>query len=89
MIDGNATFRTTMKFVASTAVDVPGFVFSDILSNWVSTHTCPTPGVDGGMGAESVLGSLKYPCRNVLRLGTETGLPLALKANTGTGGYDG
>src|SRR5215468_9754838 len=89
LIDGNPTFLTTVKFVASTAVAVPGFVFCDIFSNWVSTQTCPTPGLDGGTGAARFLGSLNLVCRKSLRFGTGTGLPFASKANTETGGYDG
>src|SRR5882762_5339914 len=46
-ICGSATFRVGSHVVALTAVAVPGFVFLAVSSNWVSTHTSPTPGVAG------------------------------------------
>jgi len=75
LIDGNPTFLSTWNVVAFTAVAVPGLLFSFILSNWVSTQTCPTPGADGGTGANRSLGSPKAVRMAVLRFVIETGLP--------------
>src|ERR1041385_2057144 len=75
---GNATFFETCHVVALTAVAVPGLYLLAVISNCVSTHTSPTPGVAGLCVFFRVLGSWKYACIVALRSATWNLDPLSV-----------
>ena len=79
LIPGRATFFDTVQFSTLTAVAVPGLVLPAVFSNWVSTHTSPTPGIAGfRLAGGRILGSLKYCWKKPSRVGSSDGAPLAL-----------